>query len=72
MRQPTAAQVEARERIQWLHREAGIPIAELARRMNMQAPVVSRWVNEHHYPSPLAGRLIAEVYLDELSRRQAD
>jgi len=72
MRQPTETQITARERIQWLHREAGIPIAELARRIGVMYPVVSRWVNEHNYPSPLAGRLIAEVYLDELSRRQAD
>ena len=70
MRQPTETQITARERIQWLHHEAGIPIAELARRIGVMYPVVSRWVNEHNYPSAMAADRIARVYQDEVSRRQ--
>lgn len=71
-RPPTASQVEAREHIIWLHREAGISIAELARRMNVHWTGVSRWVNERYYPSPMAVDRIERVYLDEVSRRQAE
>ena len=72
MREPTAAQITARERIIWLHREAGIPIAELARRMKTSASRVSLWVNGHETPSPMSAERIERVYLDELSRRQAN
>ncbi len=72
MREPTDAQVTAREHVQWLHREAGIPIAELARRMETSASRVSFWVNGHQVPSPMSAKRIEEVYQDELSRRQAN
>ena len=64
MKGPTEAQRDARERVIWLHREAGIAIAELARRMSTSPALVSNWVNEHRYPSPMSCERIERVWQD--------
>lgn len=61
--------MRALEHLEWLHREARLPIAELARRMKTSAPLVSSWVHKHHAPSPMSCERIERVFLDEQARR---
>lgn len=64
-----AMQQQALEHLTWLHREAGLPIAELARRMRTSAPLVSTWVNGHRKPSPMSCERIQRIYSEEQARR---
>lgn len=58
----------ALERLDWLHKQRGLPIAELARRMNTSAPLVSTWVNRHRRPSPMSCERIERIYQAETSQ----
>ena len=66
-----AMQELALEHLSWLHKEAGLPIAELARRMKTSSPLVSTWVNGHRRPSPMSCERIARIFEEEQAKRNS-
>lgn len=62
-------QAQAIEQVKWLHREAGIPVRQLAKRFNTSASRVSNWVNEHQSPSRMSCERIERLYLEEQAKR---
>jgi DNA-binding transcriptional regulator YiaG len=67
----TVAQIQALEHLDWLTTDGGLGVTEIARRLELHHPTVSRWKNRVVPPSKMACRLIENLY-DEVQReRQA-
>lgn len=62
-------QTQAIEQVIWLHREAGIPVRQLARLFSTSPARVSTWVNRHQAPSPMSCQRIERLFLEEQAKR---
>lgn len=62
-------QTQAIEQVIWLHREAGIPVRQLARLFSTSPARVSTWVNRHQAPSPMSCQRIARLFEEEQAKR---
>lgn len=65
----TPMQQQAIEQIIWLHRDARIPVRQLAARFGTSPARVSNWINRHQAPSPMSCQRIERLFLEEQGKR---
>lgn len=68
-RKLTPMQELAIEQVIWLHREAGIPVRQLATRFSTSPARVSNWINRHQSPSPMSCQRIERLFQEEQTKR---